>query len=535
MSRDLGARMKRHSVGEVRNGPPRIDQSPTELDLLMAVPELTEVPARIVIRLHANRVRRADEERCRSSPIRSVAPDAGNVPPARVAVFVVQAQRDRAELWIGVECSQDLVRDICIELGVVVEQADDVGPRGLDPDVTPGRNTDVLRQVDHVDARPTLDDVGNVGTVRHDHGATFALAEFLVSNRIERPFELRRTSGHRQHDPVDRRRPDGDRRAPSILGLTHARQDRCELTQRRRAVAVPTTPRCRPRSLASPLMSASPATEADLELRDAHESARLGPYLRDLWSRRSYIWYVSTNELRSRQVTNVLGNLWHLLNPALSIGVYFVIFGLLLDVGDRSSNNFFLFLTVGLFVFQFTQKATTDGAKSIINNLGLLKAIKFPRAMLPITSTVTETIAFWPSFLVIYFIAGVSVGVRWEWLLLPAVIAVQAVFNTGSAMIAARLTTHFRDTTQILPFFFRLLLYGSGVIFNVDSYAEGNKTVELLFTLNPMYCFITVARWTVMGTPLKAAYIISMLVWTVAIAVIGFLWFKAAEERYARE
>ena len=289
------------------------------------------------------------------------------------------------------------------------------------------------------------------------------------------------------------------------------------------------------RSVASAPMSASPAAGPDLELRDAHESARFRPYLRDLWSRRSYIWYVSTSELRSRQVTNVLGNLWHLLNPALSIGVYYVIFGLFLDVGNRSSGNFFLFLTVGLFVFQFTQKATTDGAKSIINNLGLLRAIKFPRAMLPITSTVTETVAFWPSFLVIYFIGAVSVGVRWEWLVLPAIIAVQAVFNMGSAMIAARLTTHFHDTTQILPFFFRLLLYASGVIFNVDSYAEGNKTIELLFTLNPMYCFISVARWTVMGTPLKFEHVASMLIWTVGILVLGFLWFRAAEERYARD
>ena len=282
-------------------------------------------------------------------------------------------------------------------------------------------------------------------------------------------------------------------------------------------------------------MSASPAAEADLELRDAHESARLGPYLRDLWSRRSYIWYVSTNELRSRQVTNVLGNLWHLLNPALGIGVYFVIFGLLLDVGDRSSDNFFLFLTVGLFVFQFTQKATTDGAKSIVNNLGLLRAIKFPRAMLPVTSTVTETIAFWPSLLVIYFVAVLTEGVRWQWVVLPAIILVQALFNTGSAMIAARMTTHFRDTTQILPFFFRLLLYASGVIFNVDSYADGNKVVEWLFTLNPMYCFITIARWTVMDTPVRPEYVVSMFVWTILIVVLGFLWFRAAEERYARD
>ena len=73
----------------------------------------------------------------------------------------------------------------------------------------------------------------------------------------------------------------------------------------------------------------------------------------------------------------MLGNLWHLLNPALSIAIYYVIFGLLLDT-TRGVDNFILFITIGIFVFQYTQRATTQGATSITQNLGLLKAIRFP-------------------------------------------------------------------------------------------------------------------------------------------------------------
>lgn len=279
------------------------------------------------------------------------------------------------------------------------------------------------------------------------------------------------------------------------------------------------------------------ADRPDMELRDVHESRKLVPYLRDLWSRRGYIWYVSANELRSRQVTNVLGNLWHLLNPLLTIGVYFVIFGLLLDVGDRSADDYMLFLSAGLFTFQYTQKATIDGAKSIVKNIGLLRAIKFPRAMLPITSTLTETIASWSTFAVLYVIAFLTnQHLDWRWLILPVFVFIQFFFNMGSSMVAARMTTHFRDTTQILPFVFRLLLYGSGVIWNLDSYNEsGNKTIEWLFTLNPMFCFIEMARWCVMdGRGLDPKYLISACVWSFLMFTLGFLWFRAAEERYAR-
>jgi len=102
-------------------------------------------------------------------------------------------------------------------------------------------------------------------------------------------------------------------------------------------------------------------------------------------------------------------------------------------------------------------------------------------------------------------------------------------------MMAARLTTHFRDTTQILPFVFRLLLYASGVIFNVEAYAADDPFVRMLFTLNPMYCFVSLGRWCLMAGNLRGSLLLSAVVWTVALLVIGFFWFRAAEERYARD
>ncbi len=271
------------------------------------------------------------------------------------------------------------------------------------------------------------------------------------------------------------------------------------------------------------------------ELRDAHEAARLGPYLKDVWSRRGYVRHVAVNELRHRQVTNVLGNLWHLLNPALTIAVYYVIFGLILK-SDRGVDNFLLFVTIGLFVFQFGQKSTIDGARSVVKNRGLIKAVRFPRVILPLTSTITEAIASLPTFLVAYFVAiATGEDITWRWLMLGPLIALMTVFNAGTAMIAARLTTHFADTTQILPFVFRLLLYVSGVIFNVDAYVDDDKLANTLFTLNPYYCFISLARWSIMAGNLRIDLLVSASIWSLVIVVFGFIWFRAAEESYARD
>ena len=271
------------------------------------------------------------------------------------------------------------------------------------------------------------------------------------------------------------------------------------------------------------------------QLRDAHEVVKLEQYLRDLWSRRSYIRYVAVNELRRRQITNVLGGLWHLLNPALTIGVYFLIFGVIVGT-DRGVDNFLLFLTIGLFVFQLGQKATIDGARSVVSNRGLIKAVRFPRVILPLTSTLTETLAAIPTFGVAYLVALLSgVEITWRWVMLVPLLVLMTFFNAGTAMVAARLTTHFADTTQILPFAFRLLLYMSGVIFNVDAYVTDNPLANTLFTLNPYYCFISLGRWCIMAGNLQTDLLVSAVVWSIVMFLGGFAWFRAGEGAYARD
>jgi teichoic acid transport system permease protein len=282
-------------------------------------------------------------------------------------------------------------------------------------------------------------------------------------------------------------------------------------------------------------MSVSIGSSELPELRDAHEAAKLGPYLRDVWSRRSYIRQVSVSELRKRQVTNVLGNLWHLLNPALTIGVYYLVFGVIVQT-DRGVDNFLVFLTIGLFVFQFGQSSTIDGARSVVSNKGLIKAVRFPRVILPLTSTFTEALATIPPFIVAYVVAIIAgVDITWRWPMLIPLMVVMTVFNAGTAMVAARLTTHFNDTTQILPFVFRLLLYVSGVIFSVDAYVADNTLLNTLFTLNPYYCFISLARWSILAGNLQTDLLVSAMIWTIAIFVGGFAWFRNAEEAYARD
>jgi teichoic acid transport system permease protein len=201
---------------------------------------------------------------------------------------------------------------------------------------------------------------------------------------------------------------------------------------------------------------------------DPSDPERLVPYLRSLWSRRAYATYVATSDLRDRQVTSALGNLWYLLNPALQILVYFIIFGVIVTGVRDGIDNYILFLTVGVLLFTTVQRSIITGSTSVVRNRGLIQSFNFPRALLPLTSCIAEFLASLPAVLVMLVVAlltGESIAM--QWLAIIPIIVSLFILNLGLALLAARVTTYFRDFDQILPFVLRLLLYLSGVLFSV--------------------------------------------------------------------
>ena len=109
-------------------------------------------------------------------------------------------------------------------------------------------------------------------------------------------------------------------------------------------------------------------------------------YSRRLWHRR---WFVAAYANASNSVGyegSFLGQAWQLLTPLLNILVYYLIFGLLLHT-NRGIPNYIAFLSVGVFVFSFCQNSLVSGARSITSNLGLVRALQFPRAVLPMSTT----------------------------------------------------------------------------------------------------------------------------------------------------
>jgi teichoic acid transport system permease protein len=267
------------------------------------------------------------------------------------------------------------------------------------------------------------------------------------------------------------------------------------------------------------------------DLYPADQGVGFGSYVRELWHRRDYVRYVASSELRSQQMNTVLGNLWHLLNPALQIAVFYLIFGVILGV-TRGVDNLLAFMSVGLFSYQYSTTSVTMGAKSITGNRPLLRSIWFPRAMLPVTTTTTQLFAFLPKLVVMLAVCLVTgEPALVTWLLVPGILVLQSTLNLGLALMAARAGNHVADLQNLLPFIFRMLLYGSGVLFLIDEYVVQSK-YQLLFELNPFYGIIAIWRWAILDYSLAPRLAAYTAITSILTLTAGVVWFRRGERGY---
>lgn len=258
-------------------------------------------------------------------------------------------------------------------------------------------------------------------------------------------------------------------------------------------------------------------------------------YLEALWRRRDFAVAMPAESIRAKHQNTFLGNVWHLGNPLLTVGVYLIVFGGLLGV-NRGIDNYLLWLTVGVFTYRLTSACVLDGATSIGANQGLMRALKFPRALLPISVVIGEVLTFGFELTAIGVVAiATGEGLHRRILALPLILVLHTTLNLGGAFIAARLHDAFRDMQQIIPFLFRLLQFVSGVMYPIDRYANSDHAwVHTFVVWNPIVHILELYRWVFLGTPLDPGATVLSVVVSALVLFFGFRFFVAAEHRYGR-
>lgn len=271
-------------------------------------------------------------------------------------------------------------------------------------------------------------------------------------------------------------------------------------------------------------------------------SRRLSYYVKELWRRREFIWFLAMGNFKARNASTTLGLFWWVLNPILLSLVYWFVFGLIFP-GSRD----IIYLMSGMFVFHFTAQSLTGGAHAILQNSKLLTNLKFPRLILPLANLIEALVGFTVSlgvllvlqFLLRGYIPGASV------LLLLVAVPLHVLFNLGLASIAGRLAVPFRDINNFIPYLTRIWLYLSPIIWPLSFLESESASGFARFAeFNPLFSLISVYRaalipivedGVVIGpTPFDPAMLGQFAIWAVVVGLVGTGLFVRFEGKIAR-
>lgn len=256
----------------------------------------------------------------------------------------------------------------------------------------------------------------------------------------------------------------------------------------------------------------------------------LKPYFRDLIQRRHFAAAFSRANIRAANVQTLFGQLWLVLNPLLLALVYYLLVAIINDSGRGI--EFLAHLTGGLFLFTLIAASIQTGAQSITGGGRLILNISFPRLLMPLAAVRTAFFRFLPTlpvYLALRLVAGDSWG--WEMLVGLYFLGAAIVFSAGLAALFATLQVYFRDATSFLPYFTRIWLYASPILwFPTDPGADMLRWLEL----NPLYYIVGGWTTTTLTSDIPdAKFFILAAVWALVSVLVGFGAFMTRERDFA--
>ena len=199
-------------------------------------------------------------------------------------------------------------------------------------------------------------------------------------------------------------------------------------------------------------------------------------------------------ELRSEATRTYAGYLWWILEPLLSLAVYYVAFKYIFH---RETENFAIFLFSGIIVYRFFAGTVTRSATSISDSQGLMQLVYIHKSIFPLSVLLVNLVKFLITGLLVIVIVWLSgIAPSWSYLALPVLVLIEMLVIAGVSMTCAAITPFFPDFRLILDTFMNLLIFLSGVFYEVETLSP---RMQFIIRLNPVAVLVEQFRWIILS------------------------------------
>ena len=233
---------------------------------------------------------------------------------------------------------------------------------------------------------------------------------------------------------------------------------------------------------------------------DRQAPSLVGGDLRRFWA---LTWTLAATEFKLRFYGSVLGYVWTLARPFMFFAVIYFVFTEIVGL-DKNVPNYGVYILLALVLFQFFIEATTGCVPSLVVRENLLRKMRFPRLVIPLSVVLTSLFNLAMTLTAAFvFVLASGITPRWSWLELIAIVAILAFFATGVGLLLSALFVRYRDVQPIWDVTSQMLFYASPVLYVSSMVPE---SYQQPYHANPIAALLTEMRHAVVDPGARHAW-----------------------------
>jgi lipopolysaccharide transport system permease protein len=257
---------------------------------------------------------------------------------------------------------------------------------------------------------------------------------------------------------------------------------------------------------------------------------------KEIYQYRDLLMLFIRRDIVSIYKQTVLGPLWYFISPLLSSFTQYWVFGRLAELPSDGA-PYFLFVLCGNVLWSYFQTSLTGTANTFQANQGIFGKVYFPRAIVPLTITISNVFQFVIKLLlmiVIILITGQTSKINAWALMLPALIALMALISMGLGMIVSSLTTKYKDFVSLMSFAVGLAMYVTPVIYPTSMFLEKiSPEKQWIIYANPLTSIFDVFRFGFLGAgSINMWGLLYTVVFSIVVYILGLFVFNRVEKSF---
>lgn len=225
-----------------------------------------------------------------------------------------------------------------------------------------------------------------------------------------------------------------------------------------------------------------------------HIKAKTGWFdidIKEVYQYRDLIWLFFKRSYTAMYKQTILGPLWLIFNPLISVAMYAFVFGGLAGLSTSGVPQFVFYLSSNA-MWSFFATCVKNTSSTFTANSGILGKVYFPRLVMPLSSVFSGllTLGIQIGMLIITMIIYALTGYRFEvggtMLMIPLIIIQTALLGLGVGIIIASLTTKYRDLAVLVEFGIQLWMYATPVVYTSDIIPRKYYSIYMINPMSPI-------------------------------------------------